>query len=178
MLHGQEITLWRLPLCTAFAFLGIKNACDLICLLDWNVSLLGCHYTLFPSTKVRVFPCCLVIFTEEFVSLLWSCVTSQDFTHIFICLFICWLICSKTIMSLSCTEPDRPTKSTECGISAFPWYHPLSGHVFEQTPENDDGQGSLMCGSPWDRKEMDTTEWLNNDKWPLEFFLSDQKKNK
>ena len=43
MLHIQGITLGRLPVSTAFAFLGIKNACDLICLLDWNVSLLGCH---------------------------------------------------------------------------------------------------------------------------------------
>ena len=65
MLHGQEITLGRLPLCTAFAFLGIRNACDLICLLDWNVSLLGCHCTLFPPTKVRVFPCCLVILQKS-----------------------------------------------------------------------------------------------------------------
>ena len=117
MLHGQEITLGRLPLCTAFAFLSIKNACNLTCLLDWNASLLGCHCQFVSSTKVRIFPCCFVIFTEEFVSLLWSCVTSQDFTHIFIYLFIC----SKTIMSLSCTEPERPTKSTECGISTFSW---------------------------------------------------------
>ena len=28
------------------------------------------------------------------------------------------------------------------------WHHPLNGHVFEQTPENGDGQGSLVCCSP------------------------------
>ena len=26
-----------------------------------------------------------------------------------------------------------------------------------------EGQGSLACCSPWDCKEMDTTEWLNNN---------------
>ena len=29
------------------------------------------------------------------------------------------------------------------------------------TPGVSDGQGSLACCSPWHRKELDTTEWLN-----------------
>ena len=29
---------------------------------------------------------------------------------------------------------------------------------FEQAPEVDDGQTSLACCSPWDHKELDTTE--------------------
>ena len=37
------------------------------------------------------------------------------------------------------------------------WHNRLDGHEFEQTP----GQGSLACYSPWDRKESDTTEFLN-----------------
>ena len=37
--------------------------------------------------------------------------------------------------------------------------HPrISGHEFEQTPENDEGQGSLMCCRSWGRKEPDMTE--------------------
>ena len=43
------------------------------------------------------------------------------------------------------------------------WHHRLSGHEFEQTPGNDEGQGSLACCSPWSCKELDTTEQLNNN---------------
>ena len=35
------------------------------------------------------------------------------------------------------------------------WHHQLNGHEFEQTPEDGEGQGSLMCCSPWDHKESD-----------------------
>ena len=41
------------------------------------------------------------------------------------------------------------------------WYHQLDGREFEQAPGVSDGQGSLTCCSPWGRKELDTTEWLN-----------------
>ena len=29
------------------------------------------------------------------------------------------------------------------------WYHRLDGHEFEQGPGAGDGQGSLVCCSPW-----------------------------
>ena len=29
------------------------------------------------------------------------------------------------------------------------WHHQLNGHEFEQTPGNSEGQGSLVCYSPW-----------------------------
>ena len=41
------------------------------------------------------------------------------------------------------------------------WHHRLNGPEFEKTPGVGDGQGGLACCSPWDRKELDTTEWLN-----------------
>ena len=41
------------------------------------------------------------------------------------------------------------------------WYHQLNGHEFEQAPGVGNGQGSLVCCSPWDHKELDTTELLN-----------------
>ena len=37
------------------------------------------------------------------------------------------------------------------------WHHPLNGHKFEQTPGDGDGQGSLVCCSPWGHKESGTT---------------------
>ena len=44
------------------------------------------------------------------------------------------------------------------------WDHQLNGHEFEQTLGDSEGQGSLTCCSPWDRKELDTTEQLNKNK--------------
>ena len=38
------------------------------------------------------------------------------------------------------------------------WHHWLNGHEFEQTPGDSEGQGSLVCCSPWGRKDSDTTE--------------------
>ena len=38
------------------------------------------------------------------------------------------------------------------------WIHRLNGHEFKQTPGDNEGQGSLMCCSPWDHKELDMTE--------------------
>ena len=38
------------------------------------------------------------------------------------------------------------------------WHHRLYGHEFDQVPGVSDGQGSLVCYSPWGCKELDTTE--------------------
>ena len=42
------------------------------------------------------------------------------------------------------------------------WHHWLDGHEFEQSPGDGDGQGRLVCCSPWGCKELDTTKRLNN----------------
>ena len=31
----------------------------------------------------------------------------------------------------------------------FGWRHQLNGHEFEQTPGDSEGQGSMVCCSPW-----------------------------
>ena len=36
-------------------------------------------------------------------------------------------------------------------------HHQLSGHEFEQALGDSEGQGSLVCCSPWGLKESDTT---------------------
>ena len=41
------------------------------------------------------------------------------------------------------------------------WHHQLNGHEFEQAPRVGDGQGRLVCCSPWSRKKRDMTEHLN-----------------
>ena len=42
------------------------------------------------------------------------------------------------------------------------WHHRHDGHEFEQALGVGDGQGSLVCCSPWGHKESDMTERLNN----------------
>ena len=44
----------------------------------------------------------------------------------------------------------------------------LNGHDFEQTLGVGEGQGSLVCCSPWGCKESDTTERLNNNRYNLD----------
>ena len=43
------------------------------------------------------------------------------------------------------------------------WHHWLNGHEFEQTSGDSKRQGSLVCCSPWGHKELNMTEWLNNN---------------
>ena len=38
------------------------------------------------------------------------------------------------------------------------WHHQLNGREFVQTPGVGDGQGGLVCCSPWGPKASDTTE--------------------
>ena len=43
------------------------------------------------------------------------------------------------------------------------WHHWLNGHEFEQTLGDSEEQWSLECCSPWGCRELDMTEWLNNN---------------
>ena len=38
------------------------------------------------------------------------------------------------------------------------WHHQLNGHESEQTPGAGDGQGGVVCCSPWSRKKLDMNE--------------------
>ena len=49
-------------------------------------------------------------------------------------------------------------------------HHRLNGHEFESTPGIGDGQGGLVCCSPWGCKRLDMTEWLNSTQ--LRVYLS------
>ena len=44
------------------------------------------------------------------------------------------------------------------------WHHQLNGHEFEEILGDSEGQGSLVCCSPWGHKESDTNERLINNK--------------
>ena len=43
------------------------------------------------------------------------------------------------------------------------WHHCLDGHEFEQALGDGEGQGSLVCYSPWGRKESDMIWQLNSN---------------
>ena len=53
------------------------------------------------------------------------------------------------------------------------WRHRLDGHEFEQALGVGDGQGSLAWCSPWDHKELVTTEQLN---WTDKYSRNTRKK--
>ena len=38
------------------------------------------------------------------------------------------------------------------------WKHQLNGHEFGQALGDGEGQGSLVCCSPWGHRDLDTTE--------------------
>ena len=42
------------------------------------------------------------------------------------------------------------------------WHHRLNEHEFEQALGDNEGQGSLVCCSPWACKDSDMTERLKN----------------
>ena len=57
------------------------------------------------------------------------------------------------------TRKDR--RQEEKGMTEdemIEWHHRLNGHEFEQILGDGEGQGGLVCCSPWGRKESDMTE--------------------
>ena len=43
------------------------------------------------------------------------------------------------------------------------WHHRCNEHELGQTPGGGEGQGGLVCCSPWGHKKSDTTGQLNNN---------------
>ena len=54
------------------------------------------------------------------------------------------------------------------------WHHRLNGHESEQTLGDSEGQGSLVCCSPWGCIESDTNYWLNNNNSPESYLRNTQ----
>ena len=84
----------------------------------------------------------------------------------------CWSWSSNTLAADSKSQPIRKDpdagkdgRQEETGMTEdemVGWHHQCNGHEFEQALGDGEGQGSLLCCSPWGHKESDTTEWLNN----------------
>ena len=63
--------------------------------------------------------------------------------------------------SLEKTDAGRDWGQEEKGITKDEmagWHHRLDGYEFEQALGVGDGQGSLMCYTPWSLKQSDMTE--------------------
>ena len=77
----------------------------------------------------------------------------------------------KTLM-LAKIEGRREKGTTEDEMVGL--HHWLDGHEFQQALGVSDGQGSLVCYSPWGHRELDMSEWLNwTDKCYLTPFIGD-----
>ena len=69
-------------------------------------------------------------------------------------------------IQVKCYHPDagkdwrwEEKETTENEMAG--WHPRLDGHEFEWTLGVGDGQGGLVCCSPWGCRESDVTEWLN-----------------
>ena len=80
---------------------------------------------------------------------------------------ILWPPDAKTRLIRKDPDAEKDWRQEEKGTTEdemVGWHHWLNGHEFEQVPGDSEGQGNMVCCSPWGHKESDTTEWLNN-KW-------------
>ena len=67
--------------------------------------------------------------------------------------------------SLEKTDAGKAWRQEEKGTTEdkmVGWYRWLSGYEFEPIPGDSEGRRSLECCNPWDLKELNKTEWLNN----------------
>jgi len=67
---------------------------------------------------------------------------------------------SQFLHTLGNTSFPLSAKQRRRGWQRMRWLDNITdsnGHEFEQTPGDSEGQGSLVCYSPWGRKESDIT---------------------
>ena len=77
---------------------------------------------------------------------------------------ILWPPDAKNLLIWKVPDAGKDYRQEEKGMTEdemVGWCHQLNGHEFELTSGVGDGQRGLVCGSPWDCKEMGTTQWLN-----------------
>jgi len=75
---------------------------------------------------------------------------------------ILWIPFAKNLFTGKDPDAGKDWRQEEKGMTEDEmggWHHQWDGN--ELALAVGDGQGSLVCCSPWGRKELDTTEWLN-----------------
>ena len=76
-----------------------------------------------------------------------------------------WAPDAKSLLIRKDPEAGKDQRKEEKGTTedeAVGWHYRLNGHEFEQALGDGEGQGSLVCCSPWGHKELDT-EQLNSN---------------
>ena len=118
--------------------------------------------TFFPGKYVSLFILFVGFSRQEY----WSCLPFPPVVD--------WCLSwSSNTVATSCEEPTQwkrrwcweRSKAEGEGVSRgeiVRWHHQLNGHEFDQTLGDSEGQGSLACCSPWDCRESDVSQWLNN----------------
>ena len=79
-----------------------------------------------------------------------------------------WLIWKDPDAGKDLRQKEKQTTEDEM----VGWHHRLNGHEFEQTPGDSEGQGSLVCYSPWGHKELDMTDWTELSPFSVANFTS------
>ena len=94
---------------------------------------------------------------------------------------ILWPLDAKNWLVWKDPDAGKDWRQEEKGTSEdemVGWHHQLDGHESEQAPGVGDGQGNLVCCSPWGHQESNTTEQLNwtGLNWPPIAFHEKQGK--
>ena len=77
---------------------------------------------------------------------------------------ILWPPGEKSWLILKGLDAEKDWRQEEKGTTEdemVGWHHLLDGLEFEQALGFGDGQGRLVCCSPWGLKESNRTEWVN-----------------
>ena len=83
---------------------------------------------------------------------------------------ILWLSDAKSQLIRKDPDARKDWRQEEKGATVdemVVWHHWLNALEFEHAPGDSEGQGSLVCCSPWGCKESDMTEWLNNNNYKV-----------
>ena len=86
-------------------------------------------------------------------------------TYLSICL-LDWLIGKDPDAGIDWRQKEKGTTEDDM----VGWHHWLIGHESEQALGVGDGQGSLVCCSPWGRKESDTN-WSESEQLNWSVYL-------
>ena len=84
-----------------------------------------------------------------------------------------WLLDAKRWLTGKDPDSGKDWRQEEKGMTEdemVGWQTHVNRHEFEQTSGDGEGQGSLVCCSPWGCEELDATGWLHNNNFIINLF--------